>query len=85
MHCLQGTHLYPDHSYYTGSWKAGKKHGQGTYWDTSAGCLRGVWVAGALKGQGQYDQPGYHFEGVFAKGVPAGEAGSSGRLSVKKD
>jgi hypothetical protein len=65
-------YLYPDNSYYTGSWKAGKKHGSGTYWDTSAGCLRGEWAAGALRGQGQYDQPNYHFEGVFAKGVPAG-------------
>jgi hypothetical protein len=69
---LQGTYLYPDNSYYTGSWTAGKKHGSGTYWDTSAGCLRGEWAGGALRGLGQYDQPHYHFEGVFAQGVPAG-------------
>eukprot|EP00879_Flechtneria_rotunda_P021659 GHRR01022832.1.p1 GENE.GHRR01022832.1~~GHRR01022832.1.p1 ORF type:complete len:294 (+),score=99.94 GHRR01022832.1:467-1348(+) len=68
----QGTYLYPDRSYYTGSWKAGKKHGAGTYWDTAGGCLRGGWANGALKGQGRYDQPSYHFEGNFAKGVPAG-------------
>lgn len=44
----------------------------GTYWDKAGGCLRGSWVAGALKGQAQYDQPHYHFEGQFAKGLPAG-------------
>jgi hypothetical protein len=44
----------------------------GTYWDKAGGCLRGSWVAGNLKGQGQYDQPHYHFEGQFAKGLPAG-------------
>jgi hypothetical protein len=44
----------------------------GTYWDSAGGCLRGSWVSGNLKGQGQYDQPHYHFEGQFAKGLPAG-------------
>lgn len=44
----------------------------GTYWDKAGGCLRGAWVAGNLKGQAQYDQPHYHFEGQFAKGLPAG-------------
>lgn len=28
---MQGTYLYPDSSLYTGSWKAGKKHGQGKF------------------------------------------------------
>jgi hypothetical protein len=45
----------------------------GTYWDKAGGCLRGTWVAGNLKGQAQYDQPHYHFEGQFAKGLPAGK------------
>lgn len=47
--------------------------GAGTYWDKAGGCLRGTWVAGNLKGQAQYDQPHYHFEGQFAKGLPAGK------------
>lgn len=47
----------------------------GTYWDSAGGCLRGSWVSGNLKGQGQYDQPHYHFEGQFAKGLPAGARG----------
>lgn len=46
----------------------------GTYWDNTGGCLRGAWVSGNLKGLGQYDQPHYHFEGQFAKGLPAGRA-----------
>lgn len=45
----------------------------GTYWDNAGGCLRGSWVSGNLKGTAQYDQPHYHFEGQFLKGLPAGE------------
>lgn len=70
---MQGTYHYPNHSYYSGAWKAGLKHGSGTYWDTASGCLRGSWVKGVLKGGAQYDQPYYHFEGQFVGGIPAGE------------
>jgi hypothetical protein len=69
---LQGSYHYPDGSFYTGAWKAGKKHGQGAFWDTAGGCLAGGWERGALKGEGRYDQPNYHFEGRFVKSVPAG-------------
>lgn len=69
----QGSYYYPDGSYYTGAWKAGKKHGVGTFWDTTGGCLHGMWEKGSLQGDGRYDQPNYHFEGKFVKSVPAGE------------
>lgn len=69
----QGRYTYPDGCYYDGAWSKGLKHGSGTYWDAASGCLRGLWVNGVLKGPAQYDQPSYHFEGNFVKGVPAGE------------
>jgi hypothetical protein len=68
----QGTYHYPDGSYYTGAWRAGRKHGPGTYWDAAGGCLRGDWAGGALTGVGAYDRPHHHFEGRFVRSVPAG-------------
>lgn len=68
----QGQYRYIDGSCYTGSWKAGKKDGEGIYWDKEGGCLRGVWAKGVLKGEVKYDQPAYHYEGTFLKGLPCG-------------
>lgn len=71
----QGAYSYPDGSVYVGSWAGGRRHGGGTYWDAAGGCLRGSWAGGQLAGQGQYDQAHHHFEGRFARGLPAGGLG----------
>lgn len=35
----QGSYLYPDSSLYSGSWKAGKKHGQGAWQSLQAATI----------------------------------------------
>jgi MORN repeat len=54
-------------------WRAGRRHGPGTYYDADRGVLAGEWAAGVLAGRGSYDTPHHHFEGTFVAGLPAGE------------
>lgn len=64
---------YPNKDIYSGNWKSGKKHGQGTYVFNATGMKYvGEWVENRfLKGQWLYPN-GTYFEGNFQNNKPKG-------------
>ena len=66
------THTYADGTTYTGEWKDGRRHGQGTYAYAYGTTYTGEWKDGERNDKGIEAHPdGTKYPGEFKDGLPA--------------